>query len=346
MNISIFMKSLFSSIYDASGLVDLLISHLSKNNYLMLMYHRVIPFKDAIPGMQAGMYVEPETFDMHLRYLNKYFRVIPFHDIFKYINDTSNKYCDKPKCIITFDDGWYDFYKYAYPILMEQRVPATVFLPTKYIGSEDMFWTDQLAYLIVQDRNKYNRNKIIRKDHTSNLDVMETIGQLEGTIDSKIECAISIFKKYRDADITVELEKYKRNFGIDPFPMERTFLKWGEVEEMKESGFINFGSHTHNHKMLTYLDNKEIMDELVQSKNRLISEKVVDTDFIPFSYPNGNYDERVIEMVREAGYHSAVTTEMGWNNRNMPLYRLNRVAIHQDISSKMEMFGSKICSLI
>lgn len=340
------MKSLLSSIYDASGIVDSLIRHLSTNNYLILMYHRVIPFKAAIPGMQAGMYVEPETFYMQLLYLKKYFRIIPFPEIITYLNNQSYEKGNKPTCIITFDDGWYDFYKYAYPILKTQKVPATVFLPTKYIGTEDIFWTDQLAYLIEKDINTNNYNKLIENKNTGNLDVMEIIGQWEGTIDSKIERAIFLLKKYRVEDIKVILEKYKKKLGLDSMPTERAFLKWGEVEEMKKSGFINFGSHTHNHKMLTYLDDQEIMDELVQSKNRLISEKVVESTFIPFSYPNGNYDERVVDMVRVAGYHSAATTEMGWNHRNMPLYRLNRVAIHQDISSNKEMFGCKICNLI
>lgn len=346
MNISILVKYLLSSLYETSGIVDSLIRHLSKKNYLILMYHRVIPIKEAMPGMQSGMYVEPETFDMHLHYLNKYFCIIPFADIFSYLKDLSYNKGDKPICIITFDDGWYDFYKYAYPILKEQGVPATVFLPTKHIGTEDLFWTDQLAFLMVQDRNKYDCNKLKNKNNIENLDVMENIDQWEGTIDSKIERAILLLKKYRDEDINVILEKYKRNFGLDPIPTKRAFLRWGEVKEMKESGFINFGSHTHNHKILTYLDDQEIMNELVQSKNRLISEKVVDTAFIPFSYPNGNYDERVIDMVRKAGYHSAATTEMGWNNRNKPVYSLSRVAIHQDISSKTEMFGCKICGLI
>jgi peptidoglycan/xylan/chitin deacetylase (PgdA/CDA1 family) len=346
MKTSMLIKSLLSSLYETSGIVGSFIKHLSKNNYLMLMYHRVLPFKEAIPGMQAGMYVEPETFDMHLRYLNKYFRIIPFSEIFSYLKYTSYSKGDKPICIITFDDGWCDFYKYAFPILKAQSVSATVFLPTKYIGTEGQFWTDQLAYLIVQNRNKYNCSNPINKEHIENIDVTDTIDRLEGTINLRIEKAITLLKKCRDEDINVILEKLKRKWGVDPIPTERAFLKWGEVAEMKESGLINFGSHTHSHKMLTYLDDHEIMDELFQSKNKLILEKVVDTDFIPFSYPNGNYDERIINMVREAGYHAAATTETGWNYRNTPLFSLKRVAIHQDMSSTKEMFGCRICNLL
>jgi peptidoglycan/xylan/chitin deacetylase (PgdA/CDA1 family) len=310
------------------------------------MYHRVIPFKEAIQGIQAGMYVEPETFYMHLRYLNKYFLIIPFSEMFLYLKNTSYNKGDKPICIITFDDGWYDFYKYAYPILKAQRVTATVFLPTKYIGTEDLFWTDRLTNLIVQNQQNKNYKDRKNKKHIDNLDVIEKIDRFEGTIDSKVERAISLLKKYSDENINVILENLKRKWGGDPIPSERAFLKWVEVQEMWDSGFINFGSHTNNHKMLTYLDNDEIMEELIQSKNKLITEKVVNPFFIPFSFPNGNYDERVINMVKEAGYQAAVTIDNGWNKKNTSHFNLHRVAVHQDMSSNKEMFACRITNLL
>lgn len=40
-----------------------------------------------------------------------------------------------PKVILTFDDGFQDFDTGAFPILRSHRFPATVFLPTAYIGT-------------------------------------------------------------------------------------------------------------------------------------------------------------------------------------------------------------------
>jgi peptidoglycan/xylan/chitin deacetylase (PgdA/CDA1 family) len=41
--------------------------------------------------------------------------------------------CEKP-VVITFDDGFEDFYRNAFPILNQHRFSATMFLPTAHIG--------------------------------------------------------------------------------------------------------------------------------------------------------------------------------------------------------------------
>jgi len=83
------------------------------------------------------------------------------------------------------------------------------------------------------------------------------------------------------------------------------------------------------------------------SKDRLIAEGVIDPSFMPFAYSNGNYDNRILEMVKETGYSLAVTTRRGWihdpSRKNS--YKLNRVGIHQDIASTEEMFFCRILEI-
>jgi len=83
----------------------------------------------------------------------------------------------------------------------------------------------------------------------------------------------------------------------------------------------------------------------MRSKERLIAEKVVDKPFIPFSYPNGNYNEKIAWMVKEVGYNLAVTTESGWNHLGSDPFALRRIAIHQDMTSTEAMFGCRILNI-
>jgi peptidoglycan/xylan/chitin deacetylase (PgdA/CDA1 family) len=114
---------------------------------------------------------------------------------------------------------------------------------------------------------------------------------------------------------------------------------------MKDSGFITFGSHTVNHKILSNQSSDTIMEELVRSKNVLIEKNVVNPLFIPFCYPNGNWNDDIVSMVRKSGYHLAVTTENGWNQSDTSLFALRRVGIHQDISSSQAMFGCRAAKM-
>ena len=115
---------------------------------------------------------------------------------------------------------------------------------------------------------------------------------------------------------------------------------------MGGSGLVSFGSHTHNHRILVHLEEGEAREELVLSKKILLREGVADPSFIPFCYPNGNTNPRIARMVREAGYHIAVSTGKGWNDGDASPFDLKRVAIHQDMTASREMFGCRLVDIL
>src|SRR5882762_686992 len=71
---------------------------------LILAYHRVVPRTErATTFVQPGMYVTPETFERHLRFLTAHFTLLSFEDLLAKWQegsfDPSARYC-----VITFDD--------------------------------------------------------------------------------------------------------------------------------------------------------------------------------------------------------------------------------------------------
>ena len=93
------------------------------------------------------------------------------------------------------------------------------------------------------------------------------------------------------------------------------------------------------------MNHKEIIDELIKSRDNRIAEYIVDTLFIPFCYPYGNYNENIARMVKEAGYSLAVTTKKGWNDARSDFFTLRRIGIHQDMASTKAMFGCRIAGI-
>lgn len=308
---------------------------------LIIMYHRILPGKKAKRGVQAGMYVKPETFRIHLEFLKKRFHLVPISTLLSDNIKTPGNTNDKPCCVLTFDDGWSDFYRYAYPILREYQVPATVFLPTDFIGTKKWFWTDRLAHILLE---KLRTKKILACSPANH--ITKKLMKLSGSFESRLETSIGILKDLRIEDIEEILSELSELWDISSKPEERAFLSWDEVREMGETGLISFGSHTAGHPILTTLKPQEIKEELIRSKEKLIAEGVVDDPaLIPFCYPNGNHTKQIADMVKETGYNLAVTTKNGWNSFKAEPFTLKRVGIHQDMSSTKAMFGCRVANI-
>jgi len=91
--------------------------------------------------------------------------------------------------------------------------------------------------------------------------------------------------------------------GPDP-----SFLTWGDLRSLERRG-ITIGSHTVTHTELTLEDDTQALAELRDSRAAL--ERHLGHPVQWFAYPAGREDARVVELVREAGYVLAVTTQPG-----------------------------------
>jgi len=336
---SVSAKSVLAKLLFSVGIPETTMRHRSGERYVILMYHRILPSEQVKPWIQSGMYVDPGTFEMQIRYLKQHFQVLSLAEIISSLPTMEKTRSLRPVCILTFDDGWRDFYEYAYPLLKRNQVPATVFLPTGYIGTSEWFWTDRLASLLT------NGIPSAKPEKPGN-PLVETIAGIRGGFEERLEDAIQLLKNRNDKEIEVVVSELKERAGMAARPNHRVFLNWEEVREMCGSKLVTFGSHTNNHRILDHLKEEEVWEELVLSKKILLQEGVANPDFIPFCYPNGNFNQRIACMVREAGYHAAVSTGTGWNEGGTSPFELKRVAIHQDMTASREMFGCRIVDIL
>lgn len=76
-------------------------------------------------------------------------------------------------------------------------------------------------------------------------------------------------------------------------PLER-FCDWNQIMELVQIYNCKLGWHTWSHRDLTQLTDQEVMKELIAP---------IQVDY--FAYPYGKYDDRVIDLVKAAGYKAA-----------------------------------------
>lgn len=98
----------------------------------VLMYHNITN-TDHIEDSQKFTCVSLSKFKRDINYIKDYYTTILVDDLWKYVTQG----IDLPNnCImITFDDGYRSFYQYAYPILREQQVKATMSLIVNNINN-------------------------------------------------------------------------------------------------------------------------------------------------------------------------------------------------------------------
>lgn len=88
---------------------------------------------------------------------------------------------------------------------------------------------------------------------------------------------------------------------------------------------MEIGSHSLSHPRLSTLTSVQKKQEICDSKHRL--EDVFGVRMDHFCYPYGDFDEGCAELVRSAGYRSAVTTRRGRERASGDPFRLRRVGI-------------------
>jgi len=81
-------------------------------------------------------FIRPERFAEQMAYLAEHRRVVDLDALFE--PDPSP---GPPRVAITFDDGYRSVLEHAVPVLRERGFPATIFVPTKWIGTHNT-WDD------------------------------------------------------------------------------------------------------------------------------------------------------------------------------------------------------------
>jgi peptidoglycan/xylan/chitin deacetylase (PgdA/CDA1 family) len=198
----------------------------------ILMYHHV----DFNPE-HSSIYVSPDIFESQMEFLKVHgYKVLPLEEIAASVK-AKKKF--SPKTIaITFDDGYLDNIKNAFPVLRKMGFPATIFMITENIGKEE-------------------------------------------------------------------------------------WLSEEDLKILSESG-ISIGSHTARHRFLPEISEPELIEqELLEPKKRL--EEILGKPVTLFSYPAGGFRPAIEQMVKQAGYEGAVTTNYA-SQANDP-YAMRRIKI-------------------
>lgn len=95
----------------------------------ILLYHSIS--EKAAPPFKRWA-VHPELFEKHLKYLREQ-DYTPL-TVTQFVDLNRDTYLPERPVLVTFDDGFADFYTEALPLLQEYACPATLYITTAFVG--------------------------------------------------------------------------------------------------------------------------------------------------------------------------------------------------------------------
>ena len=158
----------------------------------ILMYHHVMDAKAAKEIGSQNLNVPPDVFREQMDYLiGKGYNVIGLEEMIRGLKNNSLPL--KP-IVLTFDDGYRDFFDSAYGILRERNLKATVFVISQFVGGERYleWW---------QIREMVNGGLVTIGDHTLNHQVVSKLSLEEER--NQIVSAKNILEQYVERTINI-----------------------------------------------------------------------------------------------------------------------------------------------
>jgi peptidoglycan/xylan/chitin deacetylase (PgdA/CDA1 family) len=280
------------SLIDRIGILDLYAltrREMSGSQTAVLMYHRVCPKTDN----WSYNSILPLVFRQQIEYLCNHYEMVMLDEIAKFIK--SGKRLPRKAIAITFDDGYSDNFSLAYPILIQYHVPATIFLTTGHISSNNLFWWDKASYIL--------QNTVETRINLEELGTFSLVSPEEKIRSIKrINEGLKNLTEEAKNNLIQKLMKVTKTYVPDNLA-KKLILSWDQIKEMNAAG-ISFGAHTVNHPILTNISLEQARQEIVASKQEI--EEKLKTRVTCFSYPNGNYNSNIREIVKNAGFDCAV----------------------------------------
>ena len=295
-------KSLISS-KSVKGVLGYLSHYVLKTivlpgNCTVFTFHRVLSEEEySKTTFQKSIAVSDVALQRVLLHIKDRFEIISLQNLIDYQYGKKEYSSKQAYACITFDDGWYDNYTNAFPILKAMNVPATIFLSTDFIGTDRGFWWQNLGdALSCHTLEKTKKNSLARL-------IVPFVGEAAAEL-WNVDDIIAIIKQDFYDDVLDITEKALEIVGR---PLTRHGLDWSHCEVMSEYG-ISFGSHTQSHPRLSLLKMPSLEKELSSSKKDIKCKGVNYVNAI--CYPYGDVSSSVIDEA-EKHYDIGFTTQLG-----------------------------------
>lgn len=266
----------------------------------IFMLHRVLPESERNTyTFNRNLAITPACLEENIVFFKKNgYRFISLDELYNNLFH-GKKTAEKFVCF-TLDDGYRDNLLYAYPLFKKYGVPFTVYVTNCFPNHTAILWWYWLEEWILKNDSLSFEGENYRCDADS----------------AKQQLYTSLSPRFKNANQETRLAWTKKYFNKTEeeiiYELQKTSLSWDEIRQIHQDTFGNIGAHTINHLSLAHLQEADMQEEILLSKNEL--EQKIGTPILHFAYPYGSLDDvnsRAFHAVHKAGFKTATLNRVG-----------------------------------
>jgi len=320
-------KALFAAALSGVG-VHVLVRNVRRvqaggGRVLVLSYHRITPdFAASASESLPSLLVSTGTLRRQLQLVGRTHEIVSLADARRILAEPAGS-GGRDVVAVTFDDGYADNAEHALPVLADLGVPATVFIPTGYIGTARRLPHDRLYATLgaLHRRGVPFRGAGLTHPQQRALDACDAGGPA-----ATLDRLISRLPHPQLLAVADELER-RNGVAERDLPDGTRLLSWRQVRTMRAAG-VEIGGHTVNHAVLANLPIAEARREIAGCREAIVD----NVGLAPrhFAYPNGYHTPAVRRALGDHGFEAGLTIEDEENRRGGDAFRMKRKVLWEN----------------
>ena len=297
---------------------------LLRRDLRVLAYHRVREFDDDFRFDPMLVSATPADFRAQMRHVRDRYHPVTCRDVVASLD--GGPALPRDAVLVTFDDGYDDNHRVAFPILRELGVPATFFVATGHIDGGEPYAYDWLAHLLLTTSATRLRMPAAGVDLP-----------LPASLDARralVGDVLDRLKYLDDAGQQAAIVALERDWAMPRAAVHSDCrpMGWDQLREMQAAG-MEIAGHGVHHRMLAKLPDDALVAEVAQCQARLSAE--LGAPAVALSFPVGGpdaYDERVVRAARDSGFRIGFSYVSGTNPwPPADRFRLLRSAVERSV---------------
>lgn len=264
----------------------------------------------------SDIFMTPELFEQRMRWLKK--NGFQVWSLDRATRAFERGELPRNVVVITVDDGFYSFYKYAAPVLKELGFTATVYVTTYYVKKQCPIFRLAVQHMLFYSPLRERSKLSVMRAFLSEQSPPEST--LQGVTWAVIDRAEREGTEVQRQSLLVEMG---RLLGVDAQELAESrrlsLMSEIEIRELAAEGF-DIQLHTHRHR---FPPDEETMIREIE-ENRKILEPIVGRTLHHFCYPSGFWEKRQLETLKRLGVRSATTCDPLLNAPGESLLTLRR----------------------